>query len=82
MPSLDITDKIEVLGDYFSDSESDKRTITTFRMYADYESLVNGAFDATKDYFTGLANDGAYSFEEEKCAEYKNPSYLGKGMIS
>lgn len=83
MPSLDITDKIEVLGDYFSDSESDKRTITTFRMYADYESLVNGAFTASKDYFSALANDGGnYAVEEDKCAEYKNPSYKGKGMLS
>lgn len=82
MPSLDITDKIEVLGDYFSDSESDKRTITTFRMYADYESLVNAAFTNTKAFFLDLSNKGTLSFNEDKCPVYKNPSYKGKGMLS
>ena len=42
------------MGDYFSDSESENRTISTFRMYADYETLVMGAFDDAKDHFTEL----------------------------
>jgi hypothetical protein len=82
MPTLDITNKIEVLGDYFSDSESDKRVITTFRMYADYESLINGAFTGAKDYFTSLANDNSIQVDVEKCAEYASPVYKGKGMLT
>jgi len=78
MPTLDITDKVEVLGDYFSDKETDSRVITTFRMYADYESLVNGAFSLAKKYFVELANN-QYKVESEKCAEFKNPSWKGKG---
>lgn len=81
MPTLDITDKIEVLGDYFSDSETDSRVITTFRMYADYESLINGAFDDAKEYFMELGNN-QYKVESEICSEYKNPPHKGKGMYT
>jgi len=81
MPTLDITDKVEVLGDYFSDKESDSRVITTFRMYADYEKLVNGAFTLAKKYFRVLANS-QYKVESKKCAEFSNPSWKGKGMYS
>lgn len=40
LPVLDITNEIQVLGDYYSTHKDDKRSITTFRMYADYETLV------------------------------------------
>jgi hypothetical protein len=83
MPTLDITDKIEVLGDYFSDSETDSRVITTFKMYADYEKLVNKAFEDTKKYFNKLSSDIKYNFEDpEICSDYKDKSWYGKSKYT
>jgi len=83
MPTLDITDKIEVLGDYFSDSETDSRVITTFKMYADYEKLVNKAFKDTKKYFNKLSSDIKYNFEDpEICSDYKDKSWYGKSKYT
>jgi len=83
MPTLDITDKIEVLGDYFSDSETDSRVITTFKMYADYEKLVNKAFEDTKEYFNKLSSDIKYNVEDpEICSDYKDKSWYGKSKYT
>jgi len=46
-PTLDITDMIEVLGDFYSEHSDDVRTYTTFRMLADYESIIQKAYDDT-----------------------------------
>jgi hypothetical protein len=48
-------------------------------MYADYESLVNGAFDDTKAYFDGYINDNVYNDDSEKCGEFY---YKGKSMLT
>lgn len=77
LPHLDITDKIEVLGDYFSDSEKDIRTITTFRMFADYEAMVMSAFKDTTKYYNKLGNNGEYTVESETCGDYKHPTWKG-----
>jgi hypothetical protein len=70
-PTLDITKHIDVKGDFFSESEKDERTITTFRMIADYESLVKAVYDDTLAYFRGFTNDGTkYEVAVEECGEF------------
>ena len=70
-PTLDITKHVNVKGDFFTESEKDERTITTFRMIADYESLVKAVYDNTLAYFQGFANQGQkYAVAVEKCGEF------------
>ena len=70
-PTIDITKHIKVKGDFFSEDVDDDRTITTFRMFADYESLVKGVFDGTIAYFDGFRKSGGkYSVAQEKCGEF------------
>lgn len=45
------------MGDYFADSEDDLRTITTVRMIADYETIVEKVYSDTIDYFDAFSND-------------------------
>ena len=71
-PTLDITKHINIKGDFFGESEKDERTITTFRMIADYETLVKGVYDNTLAYFRGFANHGQkYDVAVEKCGEFE-----------
>ena len=70
-PTLDITKHINVKGDFFAESEKDERTITTFRMIADYETLVKGVYDNTLAYFRGFTNHGEkYEVGVERCGEF------------
>jgi hypothetical protein len=70
-PTLDITKYINVTGDFFSQSEHDARTVTTFRMFADYETLVQGVYDSTRAYFYSFMNDAQrYKVDVETCSEY------------
>ena len=61
-PKLDILKYIEVKGDYFSVNQTDKRTITNFRMLADYESFI---IDAFNDTVTNYENNDS----GDKCAD-------------
>ena len=71
-PTLDITKLVKVRGDYFSDHEWHNRAITTVRLVADYESLVNGVFDDTVKYFAGFMNThDKYKVDVEKCGEFE-----------
>lgn len=79
LPSLDITKHIKVLGDYFSENESDERTITTFRMYADYETFIKDAYYDSKSYFNSQCNKKV-NCVVDTCAAYtknyaKNGTY-------
>ena len=68
-PSLDITDKLSLYGNFFSDDFNERRRIVTFRMYADLELLVKDAFDNTLQYFRDYINNGIYTVKNETCAE-------------
>ena len=59
------------MGDYYSTEKNDKRSITTFRMYADYETLVTQAYSDTQDYYNAYANAAQiYSVDAEICGEF------------
>ena len=70
-PTLDITKHINIKGDFFADSEKEERTVTTFRMIADYETLVKSVYDGTLAYFNSFKNSGGkYSVAHDYCAEF------------
>lgn len=80
LPTLDITDHISVLGDYFADTEAVNRTITTVKLTVDYETLVYKAYKSAKKYFNKLCSGGKYDCEDEVCGEYRHPAHEGKGL--
>lgn len=70
-PQLDITDYIKVLGDYFSNSEDELRTITTVRMVMDYEKIVQIVYKRTVEYLEDFTNNPTkYNVEVETCGEF------------
>lgn len=70
-PTLDITKHIQVMGDYYSDNSKEMRTITTFRMYLDYESFVVGVYNNVIDYFNDFKNRAQqFKVTEEVCPEF------------
>jgi hypothetical protein len=45
---------VQVWGDYFSQKSSEARTVTTFKIFANYENMLLEAFDNTVSYFNSL----------------------------
>lgn len=56
MPRINLSDKIEVFGDYFANVNNQKAVKSTFRMYVDHEQLVKAAYGSTKLYFKKYKN--------------------------
>mmetsp|Transcript_36078 Transcript_36078/g.55393 ORF Transcript_36078/g.55393 Transcript_36078/m.55393 type:complete len:257 (+) Transcript_36078:1037-1807(+) len=75
-PRLDITKYVAMTGDYYTKAEEgENKTVTTFRMHADYETMVKTAHYYTVEYFhtlEGLVKNGqdTDSFVEETCDVY------------
>ena len=74
-PTLDITEMIQVLGDIYSEDQDDVRTYTTFRMLADYETIIQKAYDDTmKKVNSEILNENRLfsDVEVDKCSQYTN----------
>jgi len=56
-PTIDLTEKLSLLGNFYTSNMTEKRTIITFRMYADYETLIKKSFDETLAFFKTYTND-------------------------
>lgn len=71
-PTLDITRLVKVRGDFYSENENEVRTITTVRMFIQYESIVQTVFSNTIDYFSAFKNDYRQygDVEEGECSEF------------
>lgn len=69
---MDVTKYLKVMGDYFSDSEKDVRTVTSVRMVMDYEKIVQIVYKRTVEYFEQFINDPRrYIVDVEKCGEFE-----------
>lgn len=74
MPRFEISEYVKVLGDMFVNaSDTRNRTITSMRIYADYEAMYQDAFTETNQYLWNIKKDalrdGTYYFADRECTQ-------------
>ena len=82
MPRFEISEHVQVLGDMFANSSNNlNRTITTMRIYADYESMYQDAFAETNQYIYSIKTDAirnGYYVAPLECTQDEVDAQSGK----
>lgn len=83
MPRFEISEHVKVLGDMFANSSgTQNRTITTMRIYADYESMYQDAFAETNQFMWNIKKDalrdGTYYFAARECTQVQIDAQAAK----
>jgi hypothetical protein len=70
LPRIDISSYIQVLGDFFSLNSSDPRSITSVKLFFDYDTMQINALEETLSYFNNYFNNSLYSAKRYVCSSF------------